>query len=102
MPDTNDDDEDDETFLGRSIYKKQRSPKNIEEYLVLDEDNMLHFKALAKHYGVNQYLVTMPESAEKAQEAKYTVPTPEAHVQSLSATQRDKDMFIKFLVEQLR
>ena len=34
MPDTNDDDEDDETFLGRSIYKKQRSPKNIEEYLV--------------------------------------------------------------------
>ena len=63
---------------------------------------MLHFKALAKHYGVNQYLVTMPDSAEKAKDAKYTVPTPDAHVQSLSATQRDKDMFIKFLVEQLR
>ncbi len=51
------DDEDDDAFLGRVIYKKQRSPKDIEEHLSANTDNMVHFLALAKYYGVNSYLL---------------------------------------------
>ena len=41
---------------------------------------MVHFKALAKYYGVANFLVQMPQSAEKATEKKYSLDTPDAEV----------------------
>ena len=80
------DDESQDVMMTAVVYKKQKSPATYDEHLGADEQNMMHFKALAKYYGVNQYLVNMPERAEQATGEKFLVATPEAHVQSLSAT----------------
>ena len=62
MPETNDSDEDDDgTLLGKTLaYKRQVSPQTIDEHLKKADENMVHFKALAKHYGVASFLVNMP------------------------------------------
>ena len=49
--------EEKDTFFGKNIYKKQRSPTNIDDYLVADEANMIHFKALTKFYGITNELL---------------------------------------------
>ena len=105
VPETNDSDEDDDgTLMGRTVYNKRedKSPHTLDEHLTLDQDNMLHFKALAKYYGVASFLVKMPEIVDKATAVKYQIATPDAEVQSISASKMDKHMFIKFLVSQIR
>ena len=92
VPETQDgedgeDDQDDDVFIGKNTYKKQRSPKCIDDHLNAKEDNMIHFKALAKYYGVTANLLKMPECSEKvSNDEKFKVLTPDAHVASLSAT----------------
>ena len=95
------DEDDEDTFLGRSTYSKQNSPKDIEEHLLAKDDNMLHFKAMLKYYGVNSSVMKLPDCAEKALDEKYQVKTPDAQVQSISASQRDKHEFIKMLVAEI-
>ena len=41
---------------------------------------MLHFKALAKYYEVESFLVKMPNSADQATDVKYQIMTPDAKV----------------------
>ena len=94
VPEANDDDE----VLGKVIYKKSKSPKSLSDHLVADKDNIEHFIAMLKNYGIKKSMVDVPEEA-LAEFAKCH--TPEAHIKSLSATVKDKDIFIKFLVEQL-
>lgn len=78
MPDA---DEEEDMFLGRTSFNNdQKSPANIEEHLAATQDNMVHFKALAKYYGVNSNLVNLPEPVWQATESKFTIATPEAHV----------------------
>lgn len=53
VPDANSDDDDDGTFVGFTRYtNKVKSPATIEQHLVADDANMVHFKAMAKYYGV--------------------------------------------------
>ena len=73
VPDVNDEEEETDTFLGRSIYKKEKSPANINEYLAKTEENLIHFKALAKYYGVGSHFVKLPEIFEKAIHEKFIV-----------------------------
>ena len=61
------DDEDDGTFLGKtSFVKSEMTPANIEEHLVAKDENMLHFKALAKHYGVTSAIAKLPDKVWQA------------------------------------
>ena len=102
--DKDDDDEEEEkdTFIGRNVYKKPRSPVTIDEYLKANESNLIHFKALAKYYGVTPDLLKIPDCVLDAKDDKFTILTPNAKVESISATVRDKHQFIKFLVGELR
>ena len=81
------DDDDEEAFLGRtSFVKPSKTPVNIGDHLSKDDDNMLHFKALAKYYGLNREgsmgsdIVNMPDSVLQANQRKFVVRTPEAQV----------------------
>lgn len=56
------DDEDEDTFLGKNTYRKHKSPANFDLHLEANDENMVHFNALAKYYGVSSYLIKMPES----------------------------------------
>lgn len=47
------DEEEEDTFLGKVNYKKFKSPQNIEEHLTAVDENLIHFNALAKYYGLN-------------------------------------------------
>ena len=96
------DDSDDDAFLGKtSFVKSEKTPANIEEHLVAKDENMLHFKALAKYYGVTSSIAKLPDKVWQATRSKFTVATPDAQVQSISSTQMDKHLFIKFLVDEL-
>ena len=66
--------------MGRTVYKQEKSPITLDAHLTQDQDNMLHFKALAKFYGVASFLVKMPDSANLATAIKYKIGTPEAEV----------------------
>ena len=72
MPECSDD-EDDDSFIGRVIYKKQKSPQDIDTHLKADEENLVHFLALAKYYGVSSYLLKMPESSQTVKDDKFVV-----------------------------
>ena len=64
---------------------------------------MIHFKSLAKYYGITAYnTVKIPTYVEQATAEKYKVMTPDAQVQSITATQLDKHMFIKFLITEIQ
>ena len=76
-----DEDEEDETFLGRNYYKKEKTPKNLDSHLEADDDNMIHFTALLKYYGVNSDLVSLPESVlsdRVKSNQKFKIDTPDA------------------------
>ena len=45
----------------------------MSEHLKVGDNNMVHFKALAKFYGVSSSLVKMPNCADNANEEKYRV-----------------------------
>ena len=60
------DDEDDDAFLGKTSFVKEKTPANIEEHLVAKDENMLHFKALAKHYGVTSSIAKLPDKVWQA------------------------------------
>ena len=78
VPETNDsEDDDDETFLGRTTFKKQRSPE-VQAHLTLNDENMFHFKALSKYYGLAPLRVRLPACAQKATGTKFEVMTPDA------------------------
>lgn len=62
---------------------------------------MVHFKALSKYYGVTSTIANLPEPVWQATQAKFTIATPDAQVQSISASKMDKHLFIKFLVSEL-
>lgn len=47
-------------------------------------------------------MVNLPEPATAQKDPKFTVETPEAKVTSISATQKDKHEFIKFLVAEIK
>ena len=70
MPDP-DGDEDDDVFMSEVVYEEEKSPKDIDQHLLASDTNMIHFKALTKYYGVNQYLIKIPDSAEVATEEKF-------------------------------
>jgi len=64
VPDVDEEEEEEaDIFLGRNIFKKQKSPVNIGEHLAGMDENLIHFNALAKYYGVSGYLVKLPELA---------------------------------------
>lgn len=65
VPDAKEDgeDSDEDTFMGRTVYKKQTSPASIESHLLKNDENMVHFKALTKFYGINKHLARLPECA---------------------------------------
>lgn len=71
---------DEDTFMGRTVYKKQTSPASIESHLLRDDENMVHFKALTKYYGINKHLARLPECAEQATAQKFIVQSPDAKV----------------------
>ena len=52
------------------------SPTNLEEHLKQDEENIVSFKAMLKHYGVPLDIVSIPESVVKATAEKFVVLTP--------------------------
>ena len=60
-----------------------------------NKDNVVHFKAMAKHYGVSEAMVELPKQMQKSKQ----VTTPDAHVQSIGATHSDKVMFIRFITD---
>ena len=62
---------------------------------------MVHFKALAKFYGVSSTIANLPEPVWQATQPKFMISTPDAQVQSISASKMDKHLFVKFLVGEL-
>ena len=45
--------EDDDVMMGhKANYKAPKSPKTLEEHLKNGDENMIHFKSLAKYYGI--------------------------------------------------
>ena len=85
-------------LTGKSTYKEERQ-LTIEEYLDRHKGNIIHFKAMVKHFGVNETMVMLPKKLAKH---KKEVTTPDAHVQSIGATHEDKVMFIRFITDQFK
>ena len=73
----------------------------IEEYLDESKENVINFKAMVKHYGLDDTLVEIPiTSIELVQEIPVT--TEDAHALSIGATHEDKVMFIKYVVDEFK
>ena len=78
MPDPQEEEEEEDVFLGRNIFMKEKSPTNLAEHLNASDENMLHFKALLKYYGIGSDLVNLPDCVKKAKGPKYKILTPDA------------------------
>ena len=84
--------------IGQTAFSpNEDSPKNLEDHITDNSQNMEHFIAMLKRYGVSRSMVSVPSTANSEQFA--SVETPEASLKSMSATHKDKDLFIQFLVE---
>ena len=89
------DDTEGSNLTGRTTFKEERQ-LTIDEYLVKYRDNIIHFKAMVKHFGVTEAMVELPKTMVKH---KKDVSTEDAHVQSIGATHEDKVMFIRFITD---
>ena len=49
---------------GKSTYKEERQ-LTIDEYLDRYKRNVIHFKAMVKHFGVNETMVSLPKKMAK-------------------------------------
>ena len=67
VPDPKDGDSDEsDEFIGRTSYRREKSPVTLDKHLLNDDDNLIHFKAMIKYYGVNESIINIPEIATNA------------------------------------
>ena len=60
--DHGDDESDDSVVYGRTLYQEERV-KQLADYLDESKENIVHFKAMAKYFGVSGSLVQLPKAA---------------------------------------
>ena len=87
--------------IGKTLYKEEAA-KELGAYLDERKENVIHFKAMVKHFGVTVSMIDHPAAANILANRRTNVRTPDAHVTSIGATHEDKVMFIRFIVDEFK